>query len=665
MLSAIDTNGQVLNPHVTITQSNLALLYSQQGRYQEADRIASQVLASTKQIYGPRSEPVASSLNNLAVVKEDLGDLRSAGSLYLEARAMFEATVGSKHPNVATVLNSLSRVALSRGAVDESIDFSRQAEAIEERNIKLNIFTGSVAERQAYMETLRYRLDLRLSINTTIAQDNPRALDLALTSILRRKGRALDAFASQMRTIRSKLTVEDQALIGELQDVRGRHANLAVGGNHALDIAGYQAKSREIAQREQDLEETLWRKSAPSSGSANLSLDDVQRSLPQQAVLIEIVSYTRYEDGKWGDRRYVAYGLTHRGPTGWIDLGPVSPMDRLVRQFRVTLANAGTRNYKEIGRLLDHALMEPIRRKLLSGYKRVLICPDGELSVVPFEALVDENGKYLIERFTFNYLTSGRDLLAWRNNASAKEGPVVVANPDYGEAEAGSGHDRLFEPLPATGSEGRKLAHLLHLKPDFLLEQGRATKAAVLKVASPVLLHVATHGFFFESEPPATPSQSASSYFGGNGPALAGRIDNPLLRAGLALAGANHVSPSGESGILTALEVSGLDLFGTQLVVLSACNTGVGDRTNGNGLYGLRRALVLAGSHSQVLSLWTIDDPVTLALMSEYYKRLLAGEGKAEGLAHAKMAIFRRQSHPYYWASFTFSGDDEPLKWRP
>jgi CHAT domain-containing protein len=311
--------------------------------------------------------------------------------------------------------------------------------------------------------------------------------------------------------------------------------------------------------------------------------------------------------------------------------------------------------------------MEPIRRKLLAGNSHVLISPDGELNIVPFEALVDENGKHLIERFKFNYLTSGRDLLEWNNDTAAKAGPVIVANPDYGEPDAG--HARVFPPLPGTKLEGDELSRLLHLKPDDVLEDKRATKAAVFKLESPVVLHIATHGFFFESEPPEAPSSQrsvlADSYLQGSRLGVVDRADNPLLRAGLGLAGANHYSSSDDSGVLTALEVSGLDLFGTRLVVLSACDTGLGERTNGNGLYGLRRALVLAGSRSQVLSLWTVDDLVTRDLMVQFYKRLLAGEGKADALASAKMEVFRSHPHPYFWAPFTFSGDNKPLDWRP
>jgi CHAT domain-containing protein len=187
-------------------------------------------------------------------------------------------------------------------------------------------------------------------------------------------------------------------------------------------------------------------------------------------------------------------------------------------------------------------------------------------------------------------------------------------------------------------------------------------------------------------------------------PTATAQVENPLLRSGLALAGVNQRrSGPGEDGVLTALEATGLDLWGTKLVVLSACETGLGEVKNGEGVYGLRRALVLAGSESQVMSLWQVSDSATRDLMVEYYKRLQAGEGRTEGLRQVQLTLIKSgaasatpltavqispptaaganssgsasaqergvgiaregknltqdRSHPFYWASFIQSGD--------
>ena len=136
--------------------------------------------------------------------------------------------------------------------------------------------------------------------------------------------------------------------------------------------------------------------------------------------------------------------------------------------------------------------------------------------------------------------------------------------------------------------------------------------------------------------------------------------ENPLLRSGLVFAGVkNGRSGEGEDGVLTALEASSLDLVGTKLVVLSACDTGVGDVANGEGVYGLRRALVLAGAESQVMSLWPVSDYVTRELMTSYYKGLKQGQGRGEALRQVQLKMLKRKDrdHPFYWGSFIQSGE--------
>jgi CHAT domain-containing protein len=166
-----------------------------------------------------------------------------------------------------------------------------------------------------------------------------------------------------------------------------------------------------------------------------------------------------------------------------------------------------------------------------------------------------------------------------------------------------------------------------------------ASKARLARVEAPIILHIASHGFFL-------------------GEADA-KIENPLLRSGLALAGANRSHDPRDDGILTALEASSLNLWGTKLVTLSACDTGVGEVRNGEGVYGLRRAFVLAGAETLVTSLWPISDYVAREMMISYYTGLRDGLGRGEALRHAKLAMLTRKSrqHPFYWASFVQSGE--------
>jgi CHAT domain-containing protein len=214
----------------------------------------------------------------------------------------------------------------------------------------------------------------------------------------------------------------------------------------------------------------------------------------------------------------------------------------------------------------------------------------------------------------------------------------------------------MFPPLPGTQQEGEALKAMM--PGSTWWSRAKATEAAVKQVAAPAILHIATHGFFladlaFGSASDRRGIQISVSQL------TSTRVENPLLRSGLALAGANLRKSADDDGVLTALEVAGLDLWGTKLVVLSACETGVGEVRSGDGVYGLRRALVLAGSESQILSLWKVDDDATRDLMIDYYTGLKGAAGRSEALRQVqlKMLASRDRQHPYYWASFIQSGE--------
>jgi CHAT domain-containing protein len=138
------------------------------------------------------------------------------------------------------------------------------------------------------------------------------------------------------------------------------------------------------------------------------------------------------------------------------------------------------------------------------------------------------------------------------------------------------------------------------------------------------------------------------------------RPEEPLLRSGLALAGASELRQ--DATLVTALELAGLDLWGTQLVVLSACDTGRGDVQLGQGVYGLRRALVVAGAETVVMSLWKVDDDSTRLLMETYYRNLLAGQGRASALREAMRSVRESRPHPHHWAPFIALGSAAPLR---
>ncbi len=369
---------------------------------------------------------------------------------------------------------------------------------------------------------------------------------------------------------------------------------------------------------------------------------------------------------QWGEPRYAAYILPAKGQVRWVDLGEAKSIHSQIYYsflrplWRTRRTPDQILSFKKASRALEQKLMRPIREHLDQDVNHILIAPDSQLNLIPFEALVDENNQYLVENYTFTYLTSGRDLLRLQINNVPEQPPLIVANPNFQNkgylgfeilAQTNNSNSTFrgmratYNPLPGTQKEAEALKSLL---PNAIVLTGsQATENAIKAARSPQILHLATHGFFL----PAGSEQ---------------RRENPLLRSGLALAGYNQRSSDGEDGVLTALEVASLNLRGTQLVVLSACQTGRGEMNSlgqiygiGEGVYGLRRAFVIAGARSQLSSLWDVDDFATQKLMKKYYQRLIAGENISEAWRQTQLEMLQSQQyqHPHYWAAFISSGD--------
>jgi CHAT domain-containing protein len=278
--------------------------------------------------------------------------------------------------------------------------------------------------------------------------------------------------------------------------------------------------------------------------------------------------------------------LRREGDPAAIDLGTAQNIDKLVSDFRSALSDPARTAYKGAARKLFGKLIKPLRSSL-AGINRVLLSPDGALNLVPFAALIDEHGEYVAQHLELTYLTSGRDLLSLEASAPARGRPVVMADPAYDQS-ASEGPPRdlhrsgdldrsglVFTPLAGTAGEAKALQGLLKLDAQEVLTGANATEEKLKELHGPHILHVATHGFFLSDQQVAATALRPVSFGAETPPLPLG--ENPLLRSGLALAGAN-VRRSGESddGILTAAEAAQLDLRGTQLVVLSACGTGLG-----------------------------------------------------------------------------------------
>lgn len=673
--------------NIAITLQNLGITARQRRDHAKAEQYYLRALALRRESLGPDHPDIALNLNNLAVLYRATGDLPRSLDTHFQALSILEKNTGKY--NVVTALGNIARTYAAMDDFPHAVEFQRRVETAIETDLALRIAIGSERQKLAFVSSMEDRAWRTISLDAGARFGEPQATELAALVILQRKGRVLDAMTDTFASVRRRLgSPEEQKALDDLAAATRELARVALSDSKGMSPSEHLAAIQRLERQREALESALSERSAEfRAQSAPVTLDAVRSALPDDAALIEFAVYRPFDpkaesnNTAYGPARYVAYILTRRDTRG-IDLGPVSDIDAAVGAFRQALGDPRRTDVSRLGRQVDAAVMQPVRERAGSP-RRLLISPDGTLNLLPFEALRDEQGRYAIERFHISYLSSGRDLLRLNTPRRSRSDAVIVADPLFGDPAAPAASraaspaptaptaptapaasaapaapdqrrsltsiDDLasawFAPLRGTALEAERIKKLF---PEAtVLSRERATRLEVSRLAAPRVLHIATHGFFINDSKR--------------------RIVNPLLRSGLALTGANLKpvqvkdgdSGAGNGGILTALEASNLDLWGTKLVTLSACDTGIGEVKNGEGVYGLRRAFFLAGAETLVMSLWPVSDYVTRELMTEYYAGLKKGLGRGDALHQSKLTMLARKGrqHPFYWASFIQAGE--------
>lgn len=701
VLRALDQAPAQANPqHLIPVLNNLASIHTELGEYAQAENLYQRLQPLQEKTLEPNHPQTLMTQFNLATLASYQGDFARAQQLHYHVLQAREKVLGSDHHDVANSLRNLARVHTAQGELNSAITTFAKANEVIERNLAYNLTAGSESAKRAYLDTVAEETDRTISLHLRAAPQNTEAQRQALSVILQRKGRALDAVVDSLATLRRRATPEDRALLDQLKATRTEIARLSLAGPPPrTPLAEHRARIKALEEKRELLEDQISRRSAEfRAQTQTVTLEAVQAAIPREAALIEFANYRPFnarftkQSEAYGAPRYVAYVLRRTGEPQALELGDQQTIDAAIERWRKALRDRRVTEVKKLGRTVDRLVMQPLR-PLLGQTRRVLVAPDGALNLVPFAALVDGRNEYLIKRYHFSYLTSGRDLLRLQVKQPSRQNALVIANPDFGTSATTAGQTErglvarpvtaptegntsilsvaFFPALPGTAGEASALKDLLPEAAIYSAHQ--ATETQLKQANGPAILHVATHGFFLPDAATGTRGASTDS-------SARLRLENPLLRSGLALAGANHLKGGADDGIFTALEAAGLDLWGTRLVVLSACDTGVGEVKTGEGVYGLRRALVLAGSETQVMSLWPVSDVATRDLMIAYYRGLQRGEARAAALHQVQLRMLERAergltpdgrkqsaqhaqdySHPFYWASFILSGEDATL----
>ncbi len=697
------------HPAVAFGAAALGEIYLAQGRLEQAESYFLRARSIRERGLGAENPATAESLHQLGTLYYAKYDYARAEPLFRSAIEIRRKKLGDSHPEVAASLSYLAALLVATGRNDEALQAFRQAQLISEQLVESVGTMASEARFDALLRFLRAQEEVVYSL-LEVKELAPRAAPLALSVALLRKGRSVDEAASISQAVYQGLSGEERAKFDELRTLRAQIAYQKLS-----PVEGISPQDpKYLADRADRLEEELAKHSAAirarrDSPALNDVAQKVAAALPQGTVLVEVVRYRAYQfkprprEPRWREPRYAAMVLDAKGAVQTADLGPAGAIDEGVKSYLKGItgaAEAATRQeaddlVKKAGQDLEVRVIRPIRPFLASS-KGIVLCPDGQLNLLPFWALFDGK-EYLIDRYDITYVTSGRDLLPRPALEHSREVALFAKpdfvkggeNPGYREGTArglelvedptpGKPITRLApgalklryppSPLPGTEQEAKAIRRLIPRA--RLVLAAEATKEHFLGLQAPGIVHVATHGLFRPDTSGEKGNARGLELTGGLLSPVAAPRSEPLLNSMLLWAnvstslGGNSAAVVLEpSGLATALEVAGMNLWGTQLVVLSACETGRGQVDDlGQGVYGLRRAVMVAGAETLVTSLWKVDDEVTRDLMTSYYAKLLAGSGRGEALRQASLAVRRNHPEPRYWAPFIAIGQVGPVK---
>jgi len=691
-----------LHPLVAEGLSNCALVCATLGDLDRADSLARESLSIRESALGPDHPSIASNLIALAKIRSKLGDLGEADRLHIRATGIVES-LSYGDLLFARVMESQCILRRMEGKAVEARDLAERGFKTRLCNLLENGQMMSMSNMLTFSRFMRESMGLSLSCYLDLAQSDGVIPNSAADIVLSSKGLVSDMISERQREYATESDSVVVSCAKRLRSAKFRLSELSVAGP-SDDQEAFQKQLDSLTRHAEGLETELLRLSdsfRQKVSNETASVSHMESLLPAGSSLIEYLRY-EYSQEATDEKtdRYLAVILSYGKSSVVYDLGPASMIDLLVEEYRSQMLAVSMQGRITDGNREDFAeLSSEIYRKVWQPLEEeidesgtVFLAPDGSLNLIAFATLVDARGRFLVETHLLHYLSAGRDLSCiyeadgigvgllalgdpdfdnligeWKSESISVESPdKPIAEYTRRKVRSGCGelHDLMAERLPGTRLEisavAKKWGNTFD-EPAHVYFGIDATEARFkLEAPGKRVIHLATHGYYLEGACSYhhVPNEIASG-IGSVG-------ENPLLLSGLLLAGANLHGESADSlgtedGILTAYEVSAMDLSGTELVVLSACESGLGKIEDGEGVYGLRRAFQVAGARTVISSLWQVSDKATAEFMGELYNR--AHQSISEALREVqlkKIKKLREQNepdHPYTWGAFIAIGD--------
>lgn len=622
----------------------LAATLMAKNQVEEVPALLSQALEIFKKKYSEGHPAYIKTKHNLGKYHLSSGDWDQAEQILTEVNTTYQRFFGETHPDYLASLEDLAMVAWKQNKI--GLARARFSDGIKKYLSQVEKYFGAMSE----YEKGQYWAKIRPSILNfyAFAVDQSAADPSLLSEVynihLKTKGILLSASTKVKTQI---LNGDDETLKRQYKEWVRRKENLLLYYSYSKTQLG----ELEIdlgAEEEQinALEKELNKRSSDFADANKLpttTLAEVKAQLGGRDAAIEVIGYPVL-DQNVRDKNYafLIASLDQLHP----QLVLIKEGNRLDTRYAKAYLNKVKQKLQD--NLSYKKYWEPVD-DALQGRDNIYLSLDGVYFQVNVGALQKPDGSFVSDAYHLHYCTSTRDLTKPQRSGQALKTATFFGYPDYG-------YGGRIAPLPGTRKEIASIGQITQAKgyKTQTFMQREASELNFKKMKAPSLLHLATHGFFL-------PEQAAS------GERVLG-IDvteankNPLLRSGLMLADAEQAMQQDEikgaevsttdNGILTAYEVMNMDLEDTETVVLSACETGLGEIKSGEGVYGLQRAFQVAGVETLVMSLWKVSDEATQSLMSAFYKQWMGGQQKEEAFLAAQRQLRERFPEPYYWGAF-------------
>jgi CHAT domain-containing protein len=644
-LKAIEVKEKKLGVHPDLAhlKKGLAQVYMDMGKYDQVEKLLQSASDINKRKLGENNPATVSAQQELANFYRFINKPEKALPLISKVVEKKKTLYGDAHPNYIQALEDLSLAQWQNNKVSEARDGYRIV--IGNTLNYINNFFSSLNENEKtlYWDKTNTRLNRFYSFAVNNLTSDQKLLEDLYNTCINTKGFLLNN-SSKIRNIIA--SSGDEGLMETYRKWLDAKENLNLA---------YQLSKDEIAQEKinvdslvsvaGEFEKELSQKSAAfREGNEDkvISVADIQKQLKSNEAAVEIIEVSEYKNGFTGNANYVAI-VVKPNELKLVSLGTDNSIARAVSEFRKKTIDQKAENEA-------YALTWKPIDEMLQGVSNLFLSLDGAYHQLSVVALKDGAGKYLIDKYSIQFVGNTKDIISVKENElkSAKPGSAfLIGNPLYGSND-------VIAQLPGTEAEVKNITKLLNgLKvPATALYGKDATEEKVKKINSPGILHIATHGYFLTDVSEVESNKVL-------GVDINAAKENPLLRSGVLLAGCEnvfdpdyHPAQNSENGVLTAFEAMSLNLDKTDLVVLSACETGLGSVKQGEGVYGLQRSFLIAGTKSIIMSLWSVSDEGTMELMTLFYTNYAKSGNKYKAFSEAIRQLKMKYKEPFYWGAF-------------